>query len=175
MFPGSNARALGLSRTSIAAALLVFSWATSAPGVMAAGLFSGLAGSWRGEGSIAWTTGETERIRCTATYEVEKDGNQLIQNLNCATDSTKLTVKSDITFNSKAGSITGTWTETNYGIAGVVSGSASTGKIQAIVKSTDKRFTARVNVVTKGSDQTVTIMPEGLDVTNVSVALKRKT
>jgi hypothetical protein len=162
-----------VSKSAVAAAMLVSSWAVMAPDVVAAGLFSGLAGSWRGDGSIGWTTGETERIRCTATYEVEREGNKLIQNLNCATDTTKLTVKSDISYNPSAGAITGTWTETNYGINGNVSGRASAGTINAIVQSTDKRFTARVTVVTRGSDQTVTIAPEGIDVTQVSVKLRR--
>lgn len=33
-------------------------------GASPAGVFSGLDGSWRGDGSIKWTSGETERIRC---------------------------------------------------------------------------------------------------------------
>jgi hypothetical protein len=41
------------------------------------------------------------------------------------------------------------------------------------VASGDKRFTARVTVVTSGSNQTVTITPQGLEVTEVSVKLKR--
>jgi hypothetical protein len=155
-----------------AAALLVTSWLASTPS-LAGGLFDGLAGSWRGDGSIGWTTGETERIRCTAIYEVEREGNKLLQNLTCATDSTRLIIKSAITYNPAAGAITGTWTETSYGITGRVTGSASAAKIQAMVQSGDRRFTARVIVVTQGSDQTVTISPQGLDVTEVNVKLRR--
>jgi hypothetical protein len=169
----SDKRAFAFLRTAAAAALLVSSLALPAPEAAAAGIFSGLGGSWRGDGSIGWSTGETERIRCTATYEVEKDGNQLIQNLTCATDSTRLIVKSDITYNPDAGAISGTWAETNYGIRGRVSGRASSGNIQALVTSSDARFKARVTVVTSGGNQTVTIAPQGIDVTEVSVRLRR--
>ena len=156
---------------TIAAAVLVSAWAMSTPAA-AGGLFSGLAGSWRGDGSIDWTTGETERIRCNATYEVEQDGNQLIQTLTCATDSARLIVKSDITYNSKAGAISGTWTETSYGISGRVTGSANAARIQAVVQSSDKRFNARVTVLTRGDTQTVTISSD-LELKGVSVQLRR--
>ncbi len=170
----AKARKLRPSRTVMAAALLIFAWAPSAPGVMAAGLFDGLAGSWKGDGSIGWTSGETEHIRCTAKYEVDGGGNKLTQNLTCATDSTRLVVKSDISYNPSAGAITGTWSETNYGINGRVTGSANAARIKAIVQSGDRRFTARVTVTTNGGNQTVTIAPEGIDVTEVNVTLKRE-
>ena len=132
-----------------------------------------MAGAWRGEGSIAWTTGETERLRCTAKYQVQRDGNRIVQNLTCATDSTRLVVESTITFNPQAGAITGRWSETSYGVNGYVSGTASTGAVKALVKSTDNRFNARVNVVTNGDEQTVSIRPHGIDVTSVEVTLTR--
>jgi hypothetical protein len=139
----------------------------------AAGLFEGLAGAWRGEGSIGWTTGETERIRCTAKYVVGTGGNQLVQNLTCATDSTRLVVKSDITYVPAAGALRGSWSETTYGINGNVTGRANAATIRANVQSNDKRFTALVVVTTKGDEQSVTITPEGIDVTGVSVTLRR--
>ena len=63
--------------------------------------------------------------------------------------------------------------ETSYGINGCVTGSASPGKIQALVQSTDKRFNARVNVTTRGGEQTVTISPQDIDVAEVEVTLRR--
>ena len=155
------------------AALILASWWGAASPAAAGGLFEGMEGAWRGDGSIAWTTGETERMRCQAKYEVEREGNRITQNLTCATDSTRLVVKSTITFNPDAGAITGNWSETSYGINGYVSGTASTGSVKALVKSTDNRFKARVTVTTRGSDQTVSIAPEGIDVTEVAVKLRR--
>ncbi len=172
MFFQARTGIFGLSRTKVAAALLVASCATAVPSAVAAGLFAGLSGSWRGDGSIAWSTGETERIRCTAVYEVEKEGNQLIQTLTCATDSTRLIVKSDITYNPDAGAISGTWVETSYGVSGRVTGSANAARIQAVVQSADRRFTARVTVATRGDTQTVKITSD-LELQEVNVQLKR--
>jgi hypothetical protein len=164
-----NARFVTLARGAFGAALLLCG--TAAPA--AAGLFDGMEGAWRGDGSISWSTGETEHMRCNAKYQVQKEGNRIIQSLTCATDSTRLIIKSTITFNPDAGAITGQWSETSYGVNGYVTGTASTGAVKAHVQSTDHRFNADVTVVTKGSSQTVTIAPKGLDVTNVAVTLKR--
>lgn len=132
-----------------------------------------MGGDWRGEGSIGWSTGETERLRCNAKYEVENEGNKIKQELTCATDSTRLIVKSTISYNPDAGALTGSWSETTYGINGYVSGRASAGNIHALVESTDKRFTADVSLVMSGGVQTVTIRPQGLEVTEVSVTLRK--
>ena len=159
-------------RSAAAAGLMLTSLGLSGT-TAAAGLFDPMAGAWKGDGSIAWNTGETERLRCTAKYAVERDGNRINQSLTCATDSTRLIVKSNITYNPDAGAITGTWSETTYGINGVVSGTANANAVKALVQSTDHRFSARVTVATKGANQTVTIAPTGIDVENVAVQLKR--
>ena len=131
-----------------ALAVLLFAWLRTAGARTAAGLFDGMAGAWRGEGSIAWTTGETERMRCNAKYEVERDGNRIMQNLTCATDSTRLVVKSTITLQSRcrrdhrhSGARRATASTATSPAR------ASTGNVKALVKSTDNRFSARVNVV----------------------------
>jgi hypothetical protein len=89
-FQPSGASVLKKSATALAL-LALLSPAAVAP-AFATGLFSGMEGSWRGEGSLKWSTGENERMRCTAKYEVVNEGNTLIQNLTCATDSTRLLV-----------------------------------------------------------------------------------
>jgi hypothetical protein len=164
-----NTAVAAFVRGAFAAMLLTFGTAATA----AAGLFDGMEGAWRGEGSISWSTGETERMRCTAKYEVENEGNKLIQSMTCATDSTRLVIKSTITYNPDAGAVTGTWAETSYGISGFVTGNAGPGKVQAQVKSADNRFNARVNVTLRGEEQTVSILPRNFDVTAVEVTLRR--
>ena len=124
-------------------------------------LSSGWQGAWRGEGSIDWKTGETERMRCTAKYEVENEGNRLIQNLTCATDSTRLVVKSTITYNPDAGAITGTWAETSYGINGFVTGNAGPGKVQGPGEEHRQPVQrARQCRTLRGDEQTVSILPQ---------------
>lgn len=165
-----NAHVAQFSRAALAVSTLLL-FGTAAPA--AAGLFDGMAGAWKGDGSISWNTGETEHMRCNAKYVVERDGNRLIQNLTCATDSTRLIIKSTVTFNPAAAAITGDWSETTYGVNGYVTGTASTGAVNARVKSTDNRFKANVTMKTSGSTQTVTIAPQDFDVTNVAVTLKK--
>lgn len=138
----------------------------------AEGLFAGMAGSWRGEGSLKWSTGENERMRCTAKYEVAEDGNKIMQEMVCATDSTRLVVKSDITYRPAAGVITGSWSERGYGINGWVSGTASSGRIQANVESRDKSFSAKVGILLQNGVQIVTIQPTNLDVTEALVTMQ---
>ena len=142
-------------------------------GASPAGVFSGLDGSWRGDGSIRWTSGETERIRCQGTYEVDRSGDRLEQHLTCASDTSKLIITSSIVYNPEAGVITGSWNEGSHNIGGWVSGNASPTAIDALVQSSDKKFSSKVSVVTRGQQQTVSIVPQGLDVTAVTVALRR--
>jgi hypothetical protein len=160
-------------RAAVLPALAMTAWLAAQEPAAAGGIFDGMQGSWRGEGTIDWKTGETERMRCTAKYEVEKEGNKLTQSLTCATDSTRLVIKSTITYNPDAGAVTGTWAETSYGITGFVTGNAGPGNVQAQVKSADNRFNARVNVTMRGSEQTVSILPRNFDVTEVAVTLRR--
>lgn len=147
--------------------------ASAAPALAQDGLFNGMEGAWRGEGTIGWTTGEIEKMRCNAKYEVADAGNSIVQNLTCATDSTRLVVKSTIKYNPAANALSGSWSETGYGINGYVTGRASTGNVRAIVESTDKRFTAIVTISMNGPEQTVTIAPDGIDVTEVAVTMRR--
>jgi hypothetical protein len=175
IFMAFFAKSVFRARRAVALTLLAGSLGSAGvpSGASAAGLFVGMEGSWRGDGSIEWSTGETERMRCTAKYKLEDDGNKITQNLTCATDSTRLVIASVIKFNPKAGAITGSWSEKTYGITGTVTGRAGTGNIQALVETPDDRFTARVNVRTNGSRQEVTIKPEQLEVRNVSVSLRK--
>lgn len=164
----------GFAKTKpVLAAALILSAASLgvAQGAMAAGLFTGFAGKWAGEGSLKLANGASERIRCRATYEVEREGNQLLQDLRCASDSYKLTIKSDVIYKPDAGAITGSWRETGYGVGGNVTGLASSGNVQAWVRGND--FTAKVTVVTQGGQQVVTIRPQAYDVTEVAVTLRK--
>lgn len=173
MVSGLSALRLGKRGVGVAAALLLAASVVGQTPAGAAGLFSGMAGAWRGDGTINWKTGETERLRCNATYKVEGDGNKLVQSLTCATDSTRLVIKSTISYNPDAGAVTGSWAETSYGITGFVTGRAAPGNVQAQVKSADNRFNARVVVQTRGGSQTVSIKPQDFDVIEVAVTLKK--
>src|SRR3954466_9825556 len=88
---GSKVLAQRARTAGIAAALLLSMSAAQAQ----SGPFAGFDGSWSGNGTVALSEGTTERIRCKASY---KDaGANLKQSLQCASDSYKSDLSSDVT------------------------------------------------------------------------------
>ena len=137
----------------------------------ASGLFSDLSGSWSGSGSIKLLSGASERIRCRATYVVANAGSSLQQSLICASDSYKFNVKSNLTYKSEAGVITGSWAETSYNTVGTFSGRFRGDQIRATIKGDD--FLAHMTVVTRGARQSVSIRSPGGAVSSVAISLSR--
>ena len=154
-------RALALS-----AALVCASGATMA----ASGPFTGLDGLWSGTGTVALTDGTKERMRCRAQYLVMEEGNNLQQSLRCESDTYKFHVTAYV--NSKAGSLSGVWTEETRNVSGRISGKAKAGRIQISVASAGG-FSAKMNLVTSGNQQTVTITPKGTEVKQVTVSARK--
>ena len=132
------------------------------------GQFAGYAGSWSGTGSISIADQGTERIRCRGTYTVDGGGNNLKQNLRCASDSYTFELNSDITANGSQ--LTGSWSEASRGVNGSVSGSISGGEITALVATNG--YAANFNVSTRGNKQNVDINSKG-EIRGVQIALTR--
>lgn len=136
----------------------------------AAGPFTNMAGNWSGSGVVYLATGRNERLRCRASYGVERDGDQLNLAIRCASDSYKFDLTGFAT--SSAGVISGQWSEPNYNAAGTLSGRASDGRISATaVGSTISAF---LTVTTRGNRQSVTIRPEGTEITQVALTLTKR-
>ena len=171
MFSRSNRTVSALRGTALAASIAVLGMGYPLHGGAAAATspFAAMAGSWSGDGTIKMSTGDSERIRCRGTYALE--GAKLRQTLRCASDSYKLDVKSELSYNSGAGRVSGTWSETNYGVGGFLSGSVVGGQIRARVEG--QNFAATVDVTTSGDQQSVTIRPQQTDVSEVAVTLRR--
>ena len=131
--------------------------------------FAGLSGSWSGGGTVTLSDGANERIRCRAMYVVGNGGNQLQQNLRCASDSFTFELRSDV--NHQAGQISGMWSELTRNVGGNVSGRASSGKIQALVSG--PVFAASLALTMQGDRQSVLIRSDGATVTQVSITLNR--
>src|SRR5436309_15320339 len=66
-------------------------------GYAQSGPFAGFDVTWSGNGTVALSDGTTERIRCKADYNVNGNGLGLKQNLNCASDSYRFHLISDVT------------------------------------------------------------------------------
>ena len=136
------------------AALLLLGAAASA---QSSGAFAGMAGVWSGNGTVALDNGQSERIRCRASYAVSRDGNGLNQTLTCASDSYKFDLKSNVIAN--GGALSGTWSESTRNISGNLQGRASGGHFGVVVSGPS--FSADLSLNTRGNRQHVTIRSDG--------------
>lgn len=173
---GAKARIFALSKVAAVALLFGSLW-VPAPGVAAAGIFAAMSGAWRGDGSIRWYSGETERIRCKATNDVAEDGYKIEQTLTCANPSLgePWRIKSSLAYREAAGVVVGTWSESKYGMSGNLTGRATISRIDAQVRTTtSSNVSVRVLVTTSGNQQAIVLKvasPEGL--TEVSVTMRK--
>lgn len=121
------------------------------------GPFTGFSGAWSGNGTVALSDGTTERIRCKANYKVDGSGLGLKQSLQCASDSYKFDLSSDVT--SQGDRISGNWTEASRNIFGNLHGTAGGGQIEVFVEANG--FAANLTLRTTGNKQTVQISSKG--------------
>jgi hypothetical protein len=135
----------------------------------APGPFAPLAGSWSGTGAVTLAGGGREPIRCRAVYNVGGDGRAMRQDLRCASDSYRFTLKGDITVQD-GGNITGRWTEATRNAGGHITGRISNGHLRGLIEGTG--FSAMVNVQTFGDRQSVSLTSHA-EVRSVSINMKR--
>lgn len=133
--------------------------------------FRAMAGSWTGGGTLSMANGSQERLRCRASYDVDRSGTALRLNLRCASDSYNFDLASEVEY--RDGAISGQWTEASRNASGTIQGRASSDRIE--VAATGPAFSASLSLTTRGSRQTVTIRPQqGTEITAVSLVLSRR-
>jgi hypothetical protein len=158
-----------MRKASLPLLLALLGLACGAPeAASAAAPFSGLAGTWTGDGSIALTKGTTERIKCDATYIVGTDGEKVDLTLRCASDSYHFDLHIGLV--DTAGAVLGNWSEPTQNVEGGISGTASNGLIKVTARG--QNFTAAVTVATHGAAQTVQISAQSGDLSRVAIALR---
>jgi hypothetical protein len=160
-----GAAALTIMAQVAAGALLV-----STNVAQAGGPFSSLEGSWAGDGTLTASDGHSERLRCRAKYFVSPSGQNLDQQLRCASDTYHFDVNSGLVQEGDA--ISGTWTETSRGANGNVQARAQGDSI--IARVSGPSFTASMTVTTSASRQRVQIVPNGADIKSVSIDMRRQ-
>ncbi len=137
---------------------------------VAAGPFTGFAGEWSGGGDISMTDGSQEKIRCKASYSVGPSGEALNINVNCASDSYRVNIISNVV--AQGTSFSGTWRETTRQADGKVTGRVpAPGELQASLDGTG--FGIQLAATTNGKQQAVTIQAEGTDVKSVKISLHK--
>ena len=161
----------GVARTASAALLLAAALFAVAerPSYAAEGPFSGLAGSWSGNGTVSLSNGSQERIRCRATYAVGSEGRSLQQTLRCASDSYHFDLRSDV--RSDGGAISGSWSESTRNVNGNISGRVRGNQIDALVEANG--FSASITIVTHGGRQSVSIRSPGREFSGAAISLSR--
>ena len=132
--------------------------------------FTALAGTWAGGGVLSTTDGQQEQLRCRASYDVAGAGDQLRLNLRCASASYNFDLASDVEY--RGGAISGSWSESSRNASGTISGRASGDHVEAAARGDS--FSAHLSLTTRGGRQTVSIQPQGGNITSVSLALNRR-
>jgi len=140
-----------MARQLLAAAVVVGAAAFSAPGYAQSVPFAGMAGSWKGGGTVSLDDGTTERIRCRASYAV--GGHSMNLTLTCASDAYRFELQGHVT--AEGPEISGTWTESSRGVSGVLQGRGGGGNYQLVASAAG--FTANIALTTRGNKQSVAI------------------
>ena len=156
------------SRTMVQMALVALVTGASTPIAAAGDPFSGLAGSWVGEGMLTYADGSQERISCRVQY-VQSNPNNLQQALRCASASYNFQINSD--FDSANGRLDGRWAVKFTRIGGSVSGTVSGGRINGSLSGPN--FVAQLGVVTTGDRQRVDIQAAVVEIRAVSIELRK--
>jgi hypothetical protein len=153
-----------------AAAAAGFLVMAAPPGAVAlAGPFTALAGSWSGGGTVTMSSGTRERIRCRATYDVDKAGINLNLTLRCASDSYNFELQSSVAHS--GGTVSGTWAELTRRVGGSVEGSVRGNRIQVRVSGV---LSAMLAVSTNANRQSISIDAPGSEMSAVAISLSRR-
>lgn len=148
-----------------AAAAAVFAVTTIGAMGASATAVSDLPGRWTGWGSVTLTTGQSEQVKCVATYFVE--GAAVRQNLRCASQSYKIDAVANLSVAN--GRVTGQWEERTWSVGGSVTG-----------RQTDKGFDLAINGPNFGAammvggtncKQSINIMPKGFEIQRIALNL----
>lgn len=135
----------------LVAAAVLFGVAGATPAFAESGPFTGMAGTWRGGGTVSLEDGSTERIRCRATYAVS--GPNLKLSLTCASDAYKFDLSGEVV--AEGSSVSGSWSESSRGVSGVLQGRGGAGNFQLVASAAG--FNANIALATRGNRQSVSI------------------
>lgn len=161
---GSGLFGQAIKAAGVGAALML----SMSAGHAQSGPFVGFDGSWSGNGTVTLSGGAIERIRCKADYKVNGSGMSLKQSLNCASDSYKFDLSSEVTSNGDR--ISGNWSEKSRNIFGNLQGTAGGGQIDVFVEASG--FAANLTLKTTGNKQTVQISSKG-EIKGVTITMSK--
>lgn len=126
-----------------------------------------LPGRWSGPGSIVMSSGESEQMRCVATYFVEGSGNSVKQNLRCASQGYKIDAVTNLSVAN--GRVSGAWEERTWDTKGSIRGDVNGDAFNLTIDGPG--FTAAMAVKTDNCRQSISITPRGNAVARISMNL----
>lgn len=152
--------------TRLTAAMLpmvLVSWAALADPI------ADLTGYWTGNGSISLASGKTERVKCSVIYKAE-GANQIRQTMRCASADYAINALAELRI--KGGQVSGTWEERTYSAKGDVTGRFAGESFSLQIQGAN--FSAAMSVTLANCKQSLSITPQGLDVSKVSISLAKE-
>lgn len=155
--------------TDFAGRLLALVIAFGVTGSAVAGPIELLPGRWTGWGQMTMDGGETEKVKCIATYFSEAGGRELRHNLRCASNNYRIDAVARL--NVHSGKVTGKWEERTYSAGGAVTGQVVGDGIT--VNVVGDAFQASLKVETSKCRQTMNIEPKGMGVARIAVDLMK--
>ena len=126
-----------------------------------------LPGRWSGPGNIQMTNGETEQMRCIATYFVKGNGASVKQNLRCAGQGYKIDAVTNLTVAN--GRVSGGWEERTWATTGSIKGDMQNDGFNLTIDGPG--FTAAMAVKTNNCNQSINITPRDNAVARISMNL----
>jgi hypothetical protein len=126
-----------------------------------------LPGRWAGWGSVTMSNGNSEQLKCVATYFVADGGSSLQQNLRCASVSYKIDSTASLQVNS--GRVSGEWHEKIYSVDGSVAGRITGNGFNLAIQG--ENFNAAMSVTTSTCKQSLSITPLAFDISEISMTL----
>lgn len=151
-------------RLVAAAALLV---AVSVAHAAPAGPVSDLPGRWSGWGAVTYLNGQSEQVKCVATYFVDGGGASVKQNLRCASKGYDIDATADLKVT--GGQVSGAWEERRWSATGSVAGRMTGDGFNLSIQGDN--FSAAMAVSTSSCKQSISIMPRGVDISKISIGL----
>ena len=158
----------GILRTALSG-IFVLILVTVTASTVVAGPIELLPGRWTGWGKMTLDGGETERVKCVATYFSERGGKGLRHNLRCA--STNFQIDAVARLSLASGRVSGNWNERKYATGGAVNGRVVGDGIN--VRIVGDAFKASLKVETTKCKQTMDISPSGIGVSKIAVRLAK--
>ena len=129
--------------------------------------FNALKGSWSGSGRVSFSSGESEKLKCSARYS--GGGSNLNMTVKCASSSAQINLTGSL--DASGNKVSGDWNESSYGLNGCASGSASGGNVRLKISGSANGYLT-LNV--SGGQHTIAMSTHGIPVSGVNVSLARR-